>query len=62
MFNVELKKGQTLSQVFTDSDIITGLVFEHMSAESVVIQKLDIRATLQPFPQDVDIDRICTTL
>ena len=33
-----------------------------MSIEPLVIQKLDFRATLLVFPDDVDVERICTTL
>ena len=39
-------------------DVIIGLVFEHMSVEPVVIQKLDMRATLLVFPEDVDVKRM----
>ena len=62
IFNVELKKGDVLSQTFINSDISIGLVYEHTSVEPVVIQKLNMRATLLVFPEDVDVNRICTTL
>ena len=62
IFYVELKKGQALSQMFTNFDIIKGLVFEHMNVEPVAIKKLDMRVTLLVFLEDVDVKRICTTL
>ena len=48
--------------MFINLDIIVRLVFEHTSIEHVVIQKLDTRATLLVFLEDVDVQRICTTL
>ena len=50
IFNVELKRGHVLSQVFMSLDIIVELVFEYLSIEPVVIQKLDMRGTLLVFP------------
>ena len=44
------------------SDIIGGLVFVHMSRDPVLVQKLDVRATLLVFPEDMDVKRICTSL
>ena len=55
IFNVEMKKGQRLSQVFTGSDIIAGLVFEQRIREPVVIEKLDMSTTLLVFPEDTDV-------
>ena len=61
--NKVLKKGQVLYQTFTNLDIIMGgKVFEHMSTEPVGVQKQDMRATLLVFLEDVDVERICTTL
>ena len=48
--------------MFRNSDIIVGLVFEYTSIKPVIIQKLDTRATLLVFPEDVDVKRISTTL
>ena len=62
IFNVELKKGQVLSQMFMNSDIIVGFWFEHMNVEPVVIQNLDMRSTLLVFPEDVDVQNFCTSL
>ena len=62
IFNLELKQGQALSQAFMSLDIIGGLVFEHMSIEPVAVQKLDARATLLVFPEDVNVERIYTGL
>ena len=41
IFMIELPRGQSLSLAFTNTDIITGLVYEHMTVEPMVIQKLD---------------------
>ena len=48
--------------MFTNSDIIVGLVFGHMCVEPVVIQKLDMMATLLVFLEDVYVERIFTKL
>ena len=62
IFNVGLKKGQALSKVFMSLDITGGLVFEYMSVEPVVIQKVDVRVTLLAFPEDIDVEGMFTTL
>ena len=38
--------GQVLPPVFTNSDITGGLVYEHMTVEPLVVQKLDEKNTL----------------
>ena len=38
IFNLQLKREQALSQKFTNSDVIVGLVFEHKRIEPVVVQ------------------------
>ena len=48
--------------MFTNSDIITGLVYEHMTIGPMVVQQLDERNTLLAFPGNEDIERICNTL
>ena len=58
--NILKKKGQALSQTLTDWVIIVGLVFEHTSVELVVVQKLDTRATLLVFPEDIDVKESTT--
>ena len=40
-----------------NSDVNVGFVFEHMSVKPVVVQKLDARATLLVFLEDVDVKR-----
>ena len=45
-----------------NSDIIAGLVYEHMTIEPVVIQKLDEKNTLLVFTESEDIQKICNTL
>ena len=62
VFDVKLKRGQVLSQVFMNPDIIMGLVFEHNNVKPLVVQKLDMRATLLVSQDDEDVERICTTL
>ena len=45
-----------MSPLFTNSDIITGFVYEHMT--KVVVQKLDEDATLFVFPEGKDIKKL----
>ena len=59
---IELLRGQALSPAFTNTDIITGLVYEHVTIEPVVIQKLDEKNTLLVFMESEDIEKICNTL
>ena len=57
-----LSTGHYSTPLFTSLHSIAGPVFEHMSVEPVVIQKLYMRATLLVFSEDLDVERICTTL
>ena len=41
MFTIELLRGQALSPVFTNTDIITGLVDKNITVEPIGIQNLD---------------------
>ena len=41
IFTIELLRGQALSLLFINSDIITLLVYEHTTVEPVVVQKPD---------------------
>ena len=50
-------RGQVLSLVFTNLDIITGLVYEHMIIESMVVQKLDKKNTMVVFMEGEDIEK-----
>ena len=58
---IELPRGQALSPVFMISDI-TGLVYEHMTIEPVVVQNHDENNTLLVFMESEDIEKICNTL
>ena len=51
IFTIELTKGQVLSPVFMNVDIIVGLVYEHMNVEPVVVQKHEEKATLLVFSE-----------
>ena len=62
IFMIELLRGEALSQLFTNSDIITGLVYEYMTIEPVVAQKLNGKNTLLVFAESEDIENICNTL
>ena len=59
---IELLKGQALSPVFTNSDIITRQVHEHTTIEPVVVQKLNEKNTLLVFTEGEEIEKICNTL
>ena len=39
-----------------------GLVYEHMSVEPMVVQKLDAKATLLVYPKGEEVEKICSTL
>ena len=41
LFMTELPRGQVLCPVFRNSDIINGLVYEHMTIEPAVVEKHD---------------------
>ena len=55
IFMIELLRGQALSSVFTNTDIITGLIYEHMTIKPTVAQKLDKKATFMIFSESKDI-------
>ena len=59
---IELLRGQALSPVLTNSDIIAWLVYEHMTIEPVAIQKLDEENTLLVLTESEDIKIKCNTL
>ena len=59
---IELLRGEALSPVFTNSDIITGLVYVHMTTEPMIVQILDEKNTLLVFTESEDIEKICNTL
>ena len=62
VFRIELLRGQALSPVFTNSDIIAGLLYEHTALKPMVVQKLDEKNTLLVFTEGEDIEKICNTL
>ena len=62
IFTKELTRGQTFTPVFTNGDIIVGLVYEHMNVDPVVVQKLDAKATLLVFQEGEEIEKRCSTL
>ena len=62
VFDIKLKRGQTLSQMYMNPDIIMGLMFEHMNVKTLLVQKLDRRAILLIFQENEDVERICATL
>ena len=45
---IKLPMGQGLSSVFMNSDFISGLVYEHMTGEPVVVQKLNEKTPCWP--------------
>ena len=61
IFMIELPGGQALSLMFTNSDIITGLVIECTTVEPVVIQKHHEKNTLLVFTESQDFKKICNT-
>ena len=52
---IELPMGQALSPLLTNSDMITGIVYAHMTIEPVVIQKLDEKNTLLVLTESEDM-------
>ena len=58
---IELPKGQALCPAFVNTDIIAGLVYEHMTVEPVVIQTLDEKKNLLVLTESEDITK-CKTL
>ena len=45
-----------------NTNIIVGLVFEHMNVEPVVAKKLDTKDTLLVFPEGEEVEKICSIL
>ena len=62
VFTLELLRGQPLSPAFTNPDIVAGLVYEHMTIEPMVIQRLDERNTLLVFSEGENIEKLCRSL
>ena len=62
IFTVEILRGQLLSLVFTNLDIVVGLVYEHTTVEPVVVQRVDDRNTLLVFAEDENIEKFCQKL
>ena len=62
IFNVQLTRGQVLSPVFTNANVIVGLVHKHMNVGPMVVQKLDAKAMLLVFQEDEEFKKICSTL
>ena len=55
IFTMELPRGQPLSPVFTNPDIVSGLVYEHTTVETVAVQRVDDRNTLLVFAESENI-------
>ena len=51
IFTIELARGQALFPAFMNDDIIVGLVYKYKNVDAVVVQKLDVKATLLVFPE-----------
>ena len=62
VFTIELPSGQALYPVFTNPDIIAGLVYECTTVEPLVVQRLDERNPLLVFTEGEDIEKLCKTL
>ena len=62
VFTLELPRGQPLSLVFTNPDIIAGLVYKHTTVEPMVVQRLDERETLLVFAEGENIEKSCQML
>ena len=62
LFMIELLRGEVLSPVFMNSDIITGLMYEYMTVEPVEVQTPDEKNTLLVFMESKDIENTCNTL
>ena len=58
IFTLELLRGQPLSPVFTNPDIVTGLLYEHTTVEPVVVQRVDDRNTLLVFEEGENIEKL----
>ena len=62
VFTLELPRGQSLSPIFMNSDIIAGLVYEHTTVQLMVVQRLDERNTLLVFAEGENIKKLCQTV
>ena len=58
IFMIELLRGQTLSPVFMNSDIIARLVYEHITVEPIVVQRVNDGNTLLVFTEGENIDEL----
>ena len=56
VFTLELQWGQALSLVFTNPDIIVGLVYKHTTVKPIVVQRLVERKTLLVFAEGENIE------
>ena len=59
---IELPRGQALYPVLTNTDIIAGLAYEHMTVEPAIMHKLGEKSTSVIFPESDDIKEVCNTL
>ena len=62
IFTVKLPGGQPLSLVFTNPDIVAGLVSEYTTVEPVVVQRLGERNTLSVFAEGENIENLSQKL
>ena len=62
VFTIKLLGRQPLSPVFTNLEIVVGLVYEHTTVEPVVVQRVDDRNTLLVFAEGENIEKLCQKL
>ena len=62
IFTIELPGGQLLSPLFTNLDIVAGLVYEHKTVEPVVVQRVDERNPLLVFTEGENVEELCQKL
>ena len=48
-----------MASLFPNLDIVVGLMYEHTTVESVVVQRVDERNTLLVFTEGENIDELC---
>ena len=48
--------------VYTNPNIVAGLVYEHTTVETVVVQRVDNRNTLLVFAENENIEELCQKL
>ena len=58
IFTIELLRGQLLSPVYTNLDIVAGLVYRHTTVEPVVVQRVDDGKTLQVLAENESIEEL----